>query len=42
MSYKAPLKDMLFDIRHLAIFIDTQADAADEELTNTQLQPDDR
>ncbi|MFL9672791.1 pyocin activator PrtN family protein [Pseudomonas marginalis] len=30
------------DIRHLAIFIDTQADAADEELTKTQPQPDER
>jgi hypothetical protein len=30
------------DIRHLAIFIDTQADAADEVLTNTQPQPDER
>ncbi|WP_260476765.1 pyocin activator PrtN family protein [Pseudomonas veronii] len=30
------------DIRHLAIFIDTQADAADEELTNAQPQSDER
>ncbi len=28
------------DIRHLAIFIDAQADAADEELTNNQAEPD--
>ena len=35
-------RSRFIDIRHLAIFIDTQADAADEEQANTQAQPDER
>lgn len=31
-------RSRFIDIRHLAIFIDTQADAADEEMANTQSQ----